>query len=50
MKKIPVRQITENSKLPASSERFKIRTIQEIVAGNILKQELHRHDFFLFFF
>ncbi len=46
MKKIPVRQITETSKLPASSERFKIRTVQEILSGNVLKQDLHRHDFF----
>lgn len=46
MKKIPVRQITDNSKLPTSPVRFKIRTVQEILAGKVLKQELHRHDFF----
>ncbi len=46
MKKIPIRQITENPKAPATSERFKIRTVQEILAGNVLKQDLHRHDFF----
>lgn len=46
MKKIPVRQLSEKQKLPASSERFKIRTVQEILAGNDLKQDLHRHDFF----
>ena len=46
MKKILVRQISENKKVPAISERFKIRTVQEILAGNVLKQDLHRHDFF----
>ncbi|CAN5390514.1 helix-turn-helix transcriptional regulator [soil metagenome] len=50
MKKIPVRQLTEKQKLPASSERFKIRTVQEILAGNDLKQDLHRHDFFFMLF
>ena len=46
MKKIPIRQISfANQELP-SSERFKIRTVQEILAGNVLKQDLHRHDFF----
>lgn len=46
MKKIPVRQITEELKSPAPSERFKIRTLEAILAGNVLKQDLHRHDFF----
>ncbi len=46
MKKIPIRQISlANQELP-SSKRFKIRTVQEILAGNVLKQDLHRHDFF----
>ena len=46
MKKIPVRQIAEKSRITNSSERFNIRTVQEILAGNDLKQDLHRHDFF----
>lgn len=46
MKNIPVRQITEKQKGAASSGRFKIRTVQAILAGNDLKQDLHRHDFF----
>jgi len=46
MKDIPIRHIIENSKAASTAERFNIRTVQEILAGNILKQELHRHDFF----
>lgn len=46
MKKIPVRQITKNVTQPASTERFKIRTVQEILLSNVLNQDLHRHDFF----
>jgi AraC family transcriptional regulator, transcriptional activator of pobA len=46
MKKIPVRQITESSTLTGSAERFKIRTVPEILKGNALQQDLHRHDFF----
>jgi len=46
MRKIPVRQITENFKAPASAERFKIRTVEGILAGSDLQQDLHRHDFF----
>lgn len=46
MKKIPVRKIADNPTALPTSERFKIRTVQEILAGNILKQDLHRHDFF----
>jgi AraC family transcriptional activator of pobA len=46
VKKIPLRQITENLKQASSTERFKIRSVQEILLGNTLKQDLHRHDFF----
>jgi AraC-like DNA-binding protein/mannose-6-phosphate isomerase-like protein (cupin superfamily) len=46
MKKIPVRHITEMHKESASSERFKIRKVQDILNGKDLKQDLHRHDFF----
>ncbi len=46
MKKIPVRQITADLKAPVAAERFKIRTVEAILAGNVLKQDLHRHDFF----
>jgi AraC-like DNA-binding protein len=46
MKKIPVRQIAESSNLAASSERFKIRTVQGILNGNDMQHDLHRHSFF----
>src|SRR5215210_3492916 len=46
MKKIPVRHITETHKEIASSERFKIRKVQNILDGKDLIQHLHRHDFF----
>jgi AraC family transcriptional regulator, transcriptional activator of pobA len=46
MKKIPIRQIsTAHQELPASG-RFKIRQVQDIVGGNDLIQDLHRHNFF----
>ncbi len=50
MKKIPVRKIGENPTAKTSSEQFKIRRIQEILAGCDLKQNLHRHDFFFILF
>ncbi len=50
MKKIPIRQISLANQELSSSERFKIRTVQEILAGNVLKQDLHRHDFFFILF
>ncbi|HPH84116.1 MAG TPA: helix-turn-helix transcriptional regulator [Ferruginibacter sp.] len=46
MKKIPVRQInTSHHELP-SSERFKIRSVEDILAGKDLVHDLHRHDFY----
>ena len=46
MRKIPIRQIRTDLDKPSTYERFKIRTVQEILDGKILQQELHRHDFF----
>jgi len=46
MKKIPVRQIRSVQKGRTSSERFSIRTMEELSAGLDLSQDLHRHDFF----
>jgi mannose-6-phosphate isomerase-like protein (cupin superfamily) len=46
MKKIPVRHIAETHEEIVSSERFKIRKVQDILDGKDLKQHLHRHDFF----
>ncbi|HEY6902010.1 MAG TPA: helix-turn-helix transcriptional regulator [Puia sp.] len=42
MEKIPVRHIKE----PRGSENFNIRTVQALVAGGDVLQELHRHDFY----
>lgn len=46
MEKIPVRHIHAAQKEPALSESFSIRDIHELLAGNDMVQELHRHDFF----
>ncbi len=46
MKKIPVRHITTLSKETAIAGRFKIRDVADILAGNDLVHDLHRHDFF----
>jgi AraC-like DNA-binding protein len=49
MKKIPIRQITTIRQEQPSSERFKIRRVQDINLfedeTNVIK-ELHKHDFF----
>lgn len=46
MKKIPIRQIAlAQTELP-TSERFKIRKIEDIVGDNDLTHDLHRHDFY----
>lgn len=44
MKKIPVRHIAENEK--ASSEKFTIRDVKDLLGGKDLFHDLHRHDFF----
>lgn len=46
MIKIPVRHIAETQKEITASERFKIRKVQDILNGNDLKHDLHRHNFF----
>lgn len=43
MKNIPVKQIKE----PGFSDSFSIRDIGDMLSGNDLVQELHRHNFFL---
>lgn len=45
MKNIPVRHISNESPNIVSG-RFKIRELSEIMAGNDLKHDLHRHDFY----
>jgi AraC-like DNA-binding protein len=46
MKKIPIRHIKANSREPVLSGNFDIRDIRELMAGNDMVQELHRHDYF----
>jgi AraC-like DNA-binding protein len=46
MEKIPIRYIHATPKEPDFSECFVIRTIQDVLAGQDMVQELHRHDFF----
>jgi len=46
MKKIPIRQITTNQQELPSSERFKIRKVEDLLDEEDLFHELHRHDFF----
>lgn len=46
MKGIPIRKITKPQKEINFSERFSIRDVGELLAGNDLVHELHRHDFF----
>ncbi|MEO5999179.1 MAG: helix-turn-helix transcriptional regulator [Chitinophagaceae bacterium] len=46
MKKIPIRRIILAPKEQASSERFSIRRVQDLLDGKDLLQDLHRHDFF----
>ena len=47
MDKIPIRSINSAQKEPDLLESFSIRNIQELISGQDLIQELHRHDFFL---
>lgn len=46
MKKIPIRQISPLQQELPSTERFKIRRVEDILGGNNLVHDLHRHDFF----
>ncbi|HPI08757.1 MAG TPA: helix-turn-helix transcriptional regulator [Saprospiraceae bacterium] len=46
MKTIPIRQLTVPPQELPSSERFKIRRVEDIVGENGLIHDLHRHDFF----
>jgi AraC family transcriptional activator of pobA len=46
MKKIPIRQISPLQQELPSPERFKIRRVEDILGGNNLVHDLHRHDFF----
>src|SRR5688500_14683299 len=46
MNHIPIRYIRATKKEPPFSEHFSIRDIQDLLAGEDMVQELHRHDFF----
>lgn len=46
MKKIPIRQLGSAQQGLSSSERFKIRRIEDVVGETDLVHHLHRHDFF----
>lgn len=46
MENIPVRYIYTGSKELGSFETFSIRNIQDLLHGEDMVQELHRHDFF----
>ena len=46
MKKIPIRQLSSPQTELPSSERFKIRRVEDIIGDTDLVHDLHRHDFF----
>ncbi|MDB5278574.1 MAG: helix-turn-helix protein [Ferruginibacter sp.] len=46
MKKIPIRQLSSPLQELSSSERFKIRRVEDILGETDLVHDLHRHDFF----
>lgn len=46
MKIIPIRHINETRKEPGLSGNFSIRSISDLLAGQDMLQELHRHGFF----
>ncbi len=46
MKDIPIRKIKNPKKEPNFSENFSIRNVRDLLAGEDMVQELHRHDFF----
>lgn len=46
MKKIPIRHINAAQKELNAAESFSIRDMQDVLAGEDMVQELHRHDFF----
>lgn len=46
MKVIPIRRIKTSQNEPVFSESFEIRNLQDMLGGEDMTQELHRHDFF----
>ncbi len=46
MKSIPVRQIAEAGAVQSSAGRFSIRSLRQVLNGQKLVHELHRHNFY----
>ena len=46
MKTIPIRNITSAQKEQRNAGRFSIRKVEDILKGNDLQHDLHRHNFF----
>lgn len=46
MKTIPIRSIQPQESKANQLEGFKIRSIEEVLAGKDMSQDLHRHDFY----
>lgn len=46
MKSIPIRHLSGSRKEPAFTTGFAIRSVQDLLAGQDMVQELHRHDFY----
>jgi AraC-like DNA-binding protein/mannose-6-phosphate isomerase-like protein (cupin superfamily) len=46
MKTIPVRHIASAQTLQSSAGRFSVRDLQQVLNGNDLVHDLHRHDFY----
>jgi AraC family transcriptional regulator, transcriptional activator of pobA len=46
MKNIPIRTITAKQRDATSFDSFRIRSVEEVLAGEDMRQEYHRHDFY----
>lgn len=46
MKTIPVRQLATSRQKPGDPGRFSIRSVQQLLNGNNLVHDLHKHDFY----
>jgi AraC-like DNA-binding protein len=46
MKVIPIRKIATANKIMTDTGRFSIRDVQQVLQGNDLVHDLHKHDFF----
>ena len=47
MQKIPIRQLPESNQEPTLVGSFSIRSLEAILDGKVMVEEIHRHDFFL---